>query len=877
MGDFNARTANCTDILDAHLDPISFTDSQCSENDNIPSRTNRDTKINSKGKPFIEMLETNDLVILNGRTLGDIFGEFTCYKHNGCSAVDYICVSPLIYHKVSKFEVKNLSHISDHCPISTTINIGLHSKLLSDPQSFKFEDAPMGYKWSKTDTDNSVKKFTEAQKNPVIQSMINTLHTKSVENKEDVEFMNSELIRLYQKIASLSLKRKKNRVMKNKNKWYDYDCKLAKKKLCKATRKYNKYPFNEEIRKNFYTKKREHSNIIKKKKEKFECDANTKIESGSNLDWHSFKRLKSLNDEETEFDQFDLHNFFSFFKDLYKKKCQRSEHGTSDDVHQDHDCVQILNEPFTLEEVNNIIDKLSCNKSVSLDLIANEMLKSSCFDLKQLITTLFNHCLNHGIYPWNNSVTIPIHKNGEVQNPDNHRAITLGSCLGKLFSSALLERLIKFRTICCPDPPNQLGFCRGSQTSDHILTFKTIIDKYVTHGKNRLYACFVDYKKAFDRVCREALMYKLSGLGIKGPFFQCIKSMYSNSTTRIKLIKKISAAIDIQIGTEQGHPMSPELFKIFISDLSNELDKNNSATNVPDLDGTRVSHLLWADDLVLLAKDPKSLQSLIEILGDYINKWELEANMEKTNVMVFNTSGRLLKESHNFVLNEVNITSVRNYCYLGIKFSLNGRFKEAIKILTKKAQRGIGQLKRSIKRNILSVKSLFNLFDALIKPIAGYANQVWLPDTNLCKELIKSIANAPKQKGLLTMANRDPLEVMHLKFMKWCMGAHKKTSNVASYGDTGRMPLVLSLIDQSLKYFNRVSKLSISDNNSLVGKAFVEQKNLHLQWFQTWEALEEAKLNHYNNAGQPSCLQYSLQHEMFINAWNVGVTLQKKR
>jgi hypothetical protein len=39
---------------------------------------------------------------------------------------------------------------------------------------------------------------------------------------------------------------------------------------------------------------------------------------------------------------------------------------------------------------------------------------------------------------------------------------------------------------------------------------------------------------------------------------------YQSSSTRIKLIQKLSAAIDVIIETEQGQPMSPELFKIDI-------------------------------------------------------------------------------------------------------------------------------------------------------------------------------------------------------------------------------------------------------------------------------------------------------------------------
>ena len=211
------------------------------------------------------------------------------------------------------------------------------------------------------------------------------------------------------------------------------------------------------------------------------------------------------------------------------------------------------------------------NKSVSDYLISNEMLKNSNEKLQLVVVKLFNSFLQHGSYPWNNSITTPLHKKGDRQNPDNYRAITIGSCLGKLFSNVLLERLIEFRERACPD--RQLGFRSGAQCNDHILTLNTIIEKYTKKEKKRLFACFVDYCKAFDSVSREALLFKLGNMGIAGKFFECISHMYNNSSTRVKLIRKLSAAIDVTIGTEQGHPMSPEPFKLYIHELSIRLEQ----------------------------------------------------------------------------------------------------------------------------------------------------------------------------------------------------------------------------------------------------------------------------------------------------------------
>ena len=247
---------------------------------------------------------------------------------------------------------------------------------------------------------------------------------------------------------------------------------------------------------------------------------------------------------------------------------------------------------------------------------------------------------------------------------------------------------------------------------DHIFTLNTCISKYLNKGK-RLYSCFIDFKKAFDSVSREALLFKLNKLGINGKFFDCVKHMYSNSKAKIKLLGKLSRAIDVKVGTEQGHPMSPELFKVFLLDLSRELNSPSLQAEVPELNGTELSHLLWADDLVLFALDSSSLQKLIDIVYCFCEKWGLQVNISKTAVLVFNKTGRLLKESTCFKYGEMRIPSESTYCYLGITVTLSGSLTKTMDELRKKGLRAYFALKSLIDINELTPSSIIKLFDAL--------------------------------------------------------------------------------------------------------------------------------------------------------------------
>ena len=45
---------------------------------------------------------------------------------------------------------------------------------------------------------------------------------------------------------------------------------------------------------------------------------------------------------------------------------------------------------------------------------------------------------------------------------------------------------------------SQKGLLANNRTADHVLTLRTLIDKYLNCHKTKGYACFVDFRKAFD-------------------------------------------------------------------------------------------------------------------------------------------------------------------------------------------------------------------------------------------------------------------------------------------------------------------------------------------------------------------------------------------
>ena len=342
--------------------------------------------------------------------------------------------------------------------------------------------------------------------------------------------------------------------------------------------------------------------------------------------------------------------------------------------------------------------------------------------------------------------------------------------------------------------------------------------------------CFVDLKKAFDTVSRDLLLYKLVKLGIRGKYFAVIEDMYNNSLSKIKIDGLLSSPIKMERGTEQGHPLSPDLFKLFIRDLS---ELFYTTGDYPFLNNTLVNHLLWADDLVLLALDNESLQNNINILKEFCDKWGLAINIKKTKIVNFHR-GKASNDLASLFLGNELIECKTSYCYLGITFYQNGSFKVAISELRKKALRSLYSLRRNIIKSSLSVKSLLLLFDCLIKPVLLYGCQVITPHIDITKYLGSNLCHTNSGETFLKRIARDTYEQFHIKYIKWCLGVHAKASNIGCWGDTGRYPIAFEAIKLSIDYFNRVEH---SDANSLLHEALMEQKNLRLDWYENMSAV----------------------------------------
>ena len=261
------------------------------------------------------------------------------------------------------------------------------------------------------------------------------------------------------------------------------------------------------------------------------------------------------------------------------------------------------------------------------------------------------------------TVLVPLVKNraGDLSSADNYRPIALCTVASKVMESILSHRLNDYLYV----EDNQFGFRKGLSTDMCIYTFKQIIEYYTTHSSPS-YICYIDSKKAFDRVNHWTMFSKLLKRGVPLYIVRILVHWYNTQQYSVLWCGITSDLFTASNGVKQGGILSPKLFAVYMDDLSIALNRLNVGSK---LGGIRVNHLSFADDIALIAPSAKGLQAILSVCEKYALDHDIVYNTSKTVCMLIRPKklSNLKRVSLSLCGNELEF--VEQYKYLGVLIS----------------------------------------------------------------------------------------------------------------------------------------------------------------------------------------------------------------
>ena len=734
LGDWNARLGNMDDNMnidtDFDLDHEFFTSDWAEAN--IQERLVVDEEFNTFGRELIQLCLNTDMRIMNGR-FGNVSSNWTCYSHSGGrSVVDFGLMNISVFPDVVEFQVGSQEEFSDHVVIGVKIQIQNQIKEQYEQWENKVDVQKIykngrGYKIRPEHHE----RFYQEMNSIFIKKQLDFVKTTIKDQNANILDSIKLFTDFLNVVSQTVFERKKHSMNREKSgflskKWYDLECSLLAEKVRTIKHLHGIVsPQHREAIKGY-------KKLCKRKKFNYELRISEQLRSLKGTEPKQFWDLLKQGFEKPKLGNIKMQNWFTYFSNLAKAE-------DDEEVKiRTHLSIPELDRDFESQEIREaVFYNLKLHKAAGIDGITNEILKWGLDWFLDIYKTIFNELWKQKISPdsWNEIFMIPIFKEGDLMDPSNYRGISLLSCLGKLYSTLLNNRLYNWAEKNQKISRWQGGFrkCKGCvQQCFKLLTTLSIqntkIHGYKNKALGRVFACFVDFRKAYDSIRHSLLWMKLAALGVSSKMIEVIEESYKKISCRMKINGYLSEKWDYKLGLRQGCILSPLLFTLFIEDLISCLQTLNIGIAVADL---VVFILMYADDLVLLAEDEKDLQKLLDELERYCKESQLEVNLKKTKIVIFEKKPSESSTQATFTFNDKTIEKIQSYRYLGIIFSANMTFNEHVEYAITKAKKGQYLFWKYVSRfHSLKVPDLMFLFNTMVMPIVMYGAEIWYPGLN---------------------------------------------------------------------------------------------------------------------------------------------------
>ena len=400
--------------------------------------------------------------------------------------------------------------------------------------------------------------------------------------------------------------------------------------------------------------------------------------------------------------------------------------------------------PITAAEVHIALRYMARDTAPGPDNLPPALFKDGGPALEAVITSLTNRVWSEEAVPssWQLGTLVPLYKAGDAAEPSNYRPITLGAVLGKIYCQILLSRLTSIVDPSAGPAPGitplaeeQAGFRRGRGCADHVFILLSTLDDSRSRGLPVI-AVFLDFRKAYDSVWRDGLWTKLHQRGVQGKLWRNLVALYSQVRAMVRTNATTSAPISLSTGVRQGCVLSPLLFDLFIDDLVSDLKAEGVGIVVGD---RTLSSLLFADDVVLLARSAADMATAFAVVERWCARWRMELNPAKCAALALNYDIAAIP-----LLCGQPVPRPATVRYLGVEISADGSWTTAANKRATAVTEGGRKLRSTLTNRHLPIPTRLTIFQALARCKADYGSEFIRPSQTATNAIDTEIWRAAK-------------------------------------------------------------------------------------------------------------------------------------
>ena len=211
-------------------------------------------------------------------------------------------------------------------------------------------------------------------------------------------------------------------------------------------------------------------------------------------------------------------------------------------------------EEVTYEEVVKAMNKMKLGKAAGPSEVNMDMIMASGKFGVGVLKKLCQRVLDGKGMPeeWKTSVVVPIFKGkGDVMDCGAYRGVKLLEHAMKIVERVLEKRIRELVKV----DDMQFGFMPGKGTTDALFILRRMQEEFRGREK-KLYMCFVDLEKAFDRVPRKVIKWALRKKSLPEVLVKAVISLYEGSRTKVRVGSGFSEEFGVRVGVHQGSVLS---------------------------------------------------------------------------------------------------------------------------------------------------------------------------------------------------------------------------------------------------------------------------------------------------------------------------------